>query len=510
MPQRRIRLPILAFFLLLLALPVFAQSRTFSFDETDCWFPSIQGVTCAVLTVPEDRTQPNGTQVEIPVAIVSPLSSNPDPVPVVYLEGGPGGATLYSIDSFLNHPVRQDHTLILFDQRGTGFAQPSLNCWELEEDTGSGDPVQECRDRLVSGGVNLQMYNSAASAADVADLVAALGYDQVNLWGISYGTKLGLTILRDFPQIVRSAALDSVYAPETDDLQVGTTGFMSAIGELFDRCAADAACGSVYPELESDFYATLDALDAEPVDVTDWEGYLVTLDGAALYDSLFQTLYDSQAIPFLPYAIELLATSQSQEEDDAAYAILSDSEFPIAVGSTADSGIPAVADSAQVQAYVDEYGDIDDSEGMAYSVDCQEEYQLDDPQAALRLAAGAPAPLNAYFEDGIQLSLQDCETWNVQTANPIEGQRVVSNVPTLLFAGAFDPVTPVASAQSALQGLSNGALLVFPNAGHGITATDTPAGVCATDLLVAFFANPTAHLDTSCIDRTAAIDWYAE
>ena len=204
---------------LLIAVAVPTQAQDLGFQEGDCPFPALDGVTCGVLTVLEDRAQPNGNTVELAVAIIAPQNATPDPIPVIYLEGGPGDAPLITTDDFLKYSIVQDHTLILFDQRGTGFSQPSLNCPEIETSEGD-DPVKACHDRLVSEGVNLQMYNSAASAADVADLAAALGYDKVTLWGISYGTKLGLTILRDHPDIVQSAVLDSVYAPETDDLAI--------------------------------------------------------------------------------------------------------------------------------------------------------------------------------------------------------------------------------------------------------------------------------------------------
>ncbi len=459
-----------------------------------------------MLTVPEDRSQPDGNTVELAVAIIAPQNANPDPIPVIYLEGGPGDAPLITVDDFLKYPIVQDHTLILFDQRGTGFSQPSLNCPELEGDTTSNDPVKACHDRLVSEGVNLQMYNSAASAADVNDLAAALGYDKVNLWGISYGTKLGLTILRDHPNIVQSAVLDSVYAPETDDLQISTNGVLGSLHELFTRCAADTTCNDAYPTLEADLYALLNQLDAKPVSVDASDGTTVTLDGATVFNKLFQTLYDTQAIPYLPYGIELLATAQSADDYSAGYDIIADTSLPN-VNPPADTATP-IADSAMVQQYIDQYGQIDDSEGMAYSVDCQEEYQLDNVKADLALAAKAPAPLDQYITDGINGNVQDCQTWGVKTANPIEAQRVMSSVPTLLFEGQFDPITPVSSGQSALKGLSNGQLLIFPSAGHGITATDTDSGTCAKNLMLDFLNDPNTPLDTSCIQATSAINFY--
>ncbi|NWF70856.1 MAG: alpha/beta fold hydrolase [Chloroflexi bacterium] len=486
--------------------PAQAQERPL-FEEAECLFPAIEGVTCGYLIVPEDRRRPDGATVELAVAIIRPRRANADPVPVVYLEGGPGNAPLIGLDAFLSEPIVENHTLILFDQRGTGFSLPSLNCWEMEEEDADDDALAACRDRLLDEGVDLQMYNSAASAADVYDLVTTLGYEQVDLWGISYGTKLGLTILRDYPEIVRSAVLDSVYAPETDDLQVQTSGFLDALYTLFASCAADRLCDEVYPDLENDFFALLAYLDAEPL-TFDYDGVEVVLDGAALYDLMFQILYDTQAIPFLPYAITLLAYGESVDDFADAFSILSGGEYPVPAAAPPMAGTP-IADSDEVLDYIDEFGDIEDSEGMAYSVDCQEEYQLNDVDAALRLAEAAPAPLNSYMADGINSNLESCETWGVETADPIETERVLSDVPTLLFAGAFDPITPIASAESALQGLTNGTLLVFPSAGHGITFTYNAAGDCAKGLMLDFLADPGAALETQCIEETGVIDFYA-
>lgn len=504
-------LSVLLLLLLILSFTtVSAQDELPFFEEGDCLFPAIDGVICGFLIVPEDRSQPEGSTVELAVAIIEPYGANPDPVPVIYLEGGPGGAPLISVDTFLTEPILENHTLILFDQRGTGFSLPSLNCPELEaaDEGDDGNPVEACRDRLQAEGIDLQMYNSANSAADVYDLATALGYDTINLWGISYGTKLGLTVMRDYPEIVQSAVLDSVYAPEVDDFQNQTTAALSALNALFESCAADSVCGEAYPDLENDFYTMLDQFDTEPVEI-DMNGELVTLDGSTIYNSLFTTLYNTQALPFLPYGISLLAYGESDDDLAAGYAIISDAEFPVELESP-EPVVDPVADSEEVLSYIDEYGQIDDSEGMAYSVDCQEEYQLNDVDSALALVETAPAPLSAYFTDSINSSLSDCDIWNVETADPIEAERVISDVPTLLFAGSFDPITPVASAESALQGLSNGQLMIFPAAGHGITFTQTDSGACAKDIMLAFLDDPGALLDSGCIDATSTIEFYVE
>jgi pimeloyl-ACP methyl ester carboxylesterase len=144
--------------------------------------------------------------------------------------GGPGGHAIESVvlsfDMFA--PFVENRDLIVFDQRGTGFSQPSLNCQELtdlvydlidenlsieEIEDRQIEAVKQCRDRITREGINLSLYNSAQSAADLNDLRMALDYESWNILGISYGTRLALTAMRDFPDGIRSVILDSVYPP---------------------------------------------------------------------------------------------------------------------------------------------------------------------------------------------------------------------------------------------------------------------------------------------------------
>jgi len=119
------------------------------------------------------------------------------------------------------------------------------------------DARQACYDRLTDDGINLSMYNSAQNAADVAALRTALDYEEVNLFGISYGTRLGLTIMRDHPEGIRSVILDSVYPPQVNGYEQGAYVFYRALRRVFNDCATDAACDAAYPDLEQVFYKRL-------------------------------------------------------------------------------------------------------------------------------------------------------------------------------------------------------------------------------------------------------------
>src|SRR5262249_18591448 len=148
-----------------------------------------------------------------------------------------GGSTLETLSlsyTSLFAPYQADRDVIAFDQRGVGRSQPALDCQELTDLTYQtlsehisvdesvklgADAISACGHRLKGQGINLAAYNSAESAADVNDLRQVLGYDQFDLLGISYGTRLALTIMRDFPQAAHSSIIDSVVPLQGDKFE---------------------------------------------------------------------------------------------------------------------------------------------------------------------------------------------------------------------------------------------------------------------------------------------------
>lgn len=201
------------------------------FEEGPCAFPVPSGYTpeCGYLIVPENRAQVDSPPIRLHVAIFRNRSADPAPDPVVHLAGGPGSSSLdvagYMLGQGLD-AILERRDFILFDQRGTGYSQSRLDCPEREaltsllldgrlsaEETQPAvlEAFQRCRERLAAQGIDLSAYHSAASAADLNDLRLALGYEKLNLYAVSYGTRLALTLMRDYPQAVRSAVLDSAY-----------------------------------------------------------------------------------------------------------------------------------------------------------------------------------------------------------------------------------------------------------------------------------------------------------
>ncbi|HEX6305128.1 MAG TPA: alpha/beta fold hydrolase, partial [Anaerolineales bacterium] len=207
--------------------------------------------------MPENRARPEGSLIQLHVAVFRSRSEEPENDPVVHLAGGPGSSSLGVAGYILGQgmdAILEQRDLILFDQRGTGYSQPRLDCPEREaltptllegslsqraEQDAIVEALRECRERLTEEGVDLSAYNSAASAADVNDLRRALGYTKINLYGVSYGTRLGLTVMRDYPQAVRSAVLDSAYPPQVNLYTSLAPNAERAFNQLFAGCTAD-------------------------------------------------------------------------------------------------------------------------------------------------------------------------------------------------------------------------------------------------------------------------------
>jgi pimeloyl-ACP methyl ester carboxylesterase len=186
---------------------------------------------CGFLIVPENRAEPSGRTLRLTVGIVPAASKTPEPDPIVYLAGGPGGFPLGEAQSLIDAGFTRDRDLILMSQRGTLYAppEPAPTCPELDRAAtrGLGLPLdgarcrrlnvaaaRACYQRLAATGTDLDAYDTTENAADFADLRVALGIAEWNVFGVSYGTNLAMTLMRQHPQGIRSVTLHSVEPPE--------------------------------------------------------------------------------------------------------------------------------------------------------------------------------------------------------------------------------------------------------------------------------------------------------
>lgn len=458
--------------------------------------PAGRDVECGWLEVPEDRSDLSKGTISLHVAVFSSESESPAPDPIVYLEGGPGGEILEAIplvfeDRFAH--LLADRDLIVFDQRGTGFSRPSLACPELrdlglellEQDLPPAEvrelelgALAECRDRLIEDGADLDAYSSLASAADLEDLRTALGIAEWNIYGISYGTRLALTAMRSYPDGIRSVVLDSVLPPEVDLYAEAAGNLDRALGELFSGCAEDDVCSSAYPNLESDFYQLLDELEIDPVvapvsDVFTGETYQAVVDGATLGGVVFQALYSEDAIPIIPSMIDNIRSGETYELSVLLTSFLANGEFV--------------------------------SAGMQFSVQCAEEVTFTSAETIEGAFAEYPE-LDVVFDAVSNLGpgiFEICDLWEAGDVPPSENGPVTSDIPALVLAGEYDPITPPRWSESIASNLDNSTYVYLPGVGHG------PSGSvdCAQSILLDFIADPSDPVDTSCTSTLSGPEW---
>lgn len=481
----RALLPVIAL-LLVFGAPALARQNDSAFEFYDCPFELPQGETegnsidCGYFIVPEDHNDPDGATIELAVAILYANTDSPEPDPVIYLAGGPGASAVLEVDTWVEDPIRESRDIILLDQRGTGYSYPSLSCPESDGDATESDAVQACHDYWVDEGVNLSAYNSIQSAADVAALREALGYDEWNLFGVSYGTRLSLAIMRDNPTGVRSVILDSTYPPQVNDQEEASSDQVTTFGVLFAGCAANPVCDDAYPNLGDVFYQTVEQLNGEPAeyvttDADTGEEIDVALSGDDFVNVLFQSMYATANLPYLPAVIYAVADGDYGLLDDLNSGVLQD-EF--ARAGTLRQDEPS-----------------EDADAMYNSVTCSEEIPFNDYDAAIADAESTPLEVRDGLVSAVESMFTTCEIWDVTPAPAFEADAVFSDIPTLVLAGEYDPATPPVWGMLAAETLSSSFFFEFPGVGHGVV----DGGDCPRSVFMAFLDDPMTEPDASCI-----------
>jgi pimeloyl-ACP methyl ester carboxylesterase len=367
----------------------------------------------------------------------------------------------------------------MYNQRGAPLTDPALECagvkevlWELAEKHPSIDERNlrlvefwsECRSDLVGRGIDLNMYSTSANAADADDLRIALGYDQANYYGTSYGTRIGLVLLRERSDEVRSIILDSVYPPEADYYTTYASNVAGALNTLFEECSSDPVCVDRYGDLERLFTETVDRLDADSQIIVYADGRVV-VDGMMFIDALYALLQ---------------STPGRQEASSFIEA-------------------PTKGDLLRFRHIFPMLFDYPGNPAVYYSFQCQEEIPKHAFEEVVTEAAGVPERISDYaVQFFAALDYAVCEVWGVEASLAGESAPVESDVPALVLAGAVDSITPAQWGRSAAGHLSKGWFYEIPGEAHGTMRTSA----CAREIALTFLEDPGAEPDAACIVKT--------
>jgi len=406
-------------------------------------FPGIKA-RCGTMVRPLDpaASANNADTIELHVAVVPALTLEPENDPFVPIAGGPGQSTIefYAANSNAFEFIRQSRDILLVDQRGTGRSSP-LRCELVDELTGapySRDlAIAEARRCLDSLPHDPRFFTTSVAVRDLEAVRNALGYGALNVYGVSYGSRVAQHFTRRFPERTRTVILDGVVPPT---LALGpdiALDAQRAMERIFDRCEEDSNCVQRFPDLRERFDELRRSLAESPQDVT--------------------IAHPETGIPqTLTFGNEQLAASLRL----LSYFPSTVALIPLLIDQGAEGHLQPLA--AQHQMIAEGMSDALNG-GMHNAVVCTEDAPFYDSESLDRVALA-----NTYIGPDPADALEAiCSIWPAGFIDEDFREPLNTDLPVLLLSGDSDPVTPPVYADRAAVELSNARHLTGLMQGHG-------------------------------------------
>ena len=444
-------------------------------------FPGIKA-RCGRMLRPENPADADSPDIEIAVAVVPALDLEPEPDPFVPLAGGPGASAIefYAGYSHAFEPVRRHRDILLVDQRGTGSSS-RMDC-DVDEDIIEGGfseeqvlmVTQQCLAALPH---DPRFFTTSVAVTDLEAVREALGYGPLNLYGVSYGSRVAQHFARRYPRATRSIVLDGVVPPQIALGPEIAIEAQQALDTIFARCAADERCSERFPDLPHAFRELRERLQQQPatVEIPDpVTGNREPVDFGA---------------EELAGAVRLLAYSAN------SIAIV-----PLLLHTAAAGNLEPLA--AQVRMIAQQMSDAL-AIGMHNSVMCSEDAPYYD-DTAIDYAALEASYIGVMQLDAIAAM---CSVW---PAGPVDDgfhEPLATDIPVLLLSGEADPITPPEYAELAMADLGRAQHLTGRKQGHG------QAAVGCTPRLIGLFVEDPGRLpddETGCLERSFAMPFFLD
>jgi pimeloyl-ACP methyl ester carboxylesterase len=404
------------------------------------------------MMVPEDRNDPRSRRIEIGFLRLRSTAAHPGN-PIVYLAGGPGGSGVGTARGprqpiFL--ALRQVADVIVLDQRGVGLSNHIPNCTaERRLDPAAGlneaaltayhaGTLRTCVARWRAAGVAVNGYTTVQSADDIEDLRRALGARQVDLWGISYGTHLGLAMMRRHPRSIGRVAFSSMEGMSQ------TVKLPAHIDATYARI--DAAVGGGMVARMRRVHARLDAapltLTAGPADAR----ISFRMDSFAARRMAGGLMSDPSGYARVAGAYAALDAGQGQAVAQPLYDFFYREPISMGMGDLMDVA-SGITDARQAL--------------IARQA----------PASLLGLSVNFPMPQLRGAVPGLDLG-------------DAFRREIRSTLPVLVFEGDLDVRTPLEEQAIATRGLSRMHRILVRNGGHNLFEAHPDV----TGILIAFFS----------------------
>ena len=436
-----------------------------------CEFPGITGnVLCGSLWVDENPRLTGARRIPLHLVILRASGATPVKDPIFVLVGGPGGAATAALRYWHDDWERVDRDIVFVDQRGTGRSN-RLNCrlpggnndaQGYFDEVFSPQTFIECRNRLERS-ADLRLYTTPIAMDDLDLVRRTLGYDRINLYGASYGTRAALVYLRKYGEHVRSIVLNGVVPPEYTNPLFHAREAQRALDALLADCEHDVACVTAFPDIEKKLHTLFARLDVQPAQVSLPSGpgktpaANVVLSRRAFAEALRILMYQYDKLRLIPLLVQRVRT---------------DGDFrPLT--------------RLALERHREMRGG---AWGMLLSVICSEDVpRISEQDIVLHTH-------NTGLRDTrVRAQLAVCAEWPRGEIDAAYASPVQSSVPVLLLSGSRDPVTPSEWAELASRTLPNSYHLVVWGA-HGI------GGPCVNHIVKQFLDTASAEkLDTSCV-----------
>ncbi|HLY03238.1 MAG TPA: alpha/beta fold hydrolase [Candidatus Cybelea sp.] len=431
--------------------------------------------------------------ISLAVAIVAARSPQAQSDPIVWLAGGPGDDAITEIPMALAGKLNANRDVIFMSQRGTYTARPRLTCESVDRwaaktldmpydaaATGAAysDATLKCRRELARRTSDLAAYNTLESADDLDYLRLALHIAKWNLYGISYGTDLALTYMRQHPDGIRSVAIDGVFPPSLGGGVATWTSAGEGINAVFKACRDQAPCRKRYGDIGATFRRLVIQYEAAPktviVRVSGHSGRVkVKISGGMLVQwAVSPGTHVAAKVPASIYALA--------------------------------HGDPAPIASTWAAPKVDASGIGVFSNGLFNGVSCGEWVPYETAHSVV--AAGRRAfptfPISILKNaPNLPFMRENCRDWGVPAVSPLVRSATRSNLPTLVINAQYDAQTAASFGAYVAKTLPNSIVVTIPNVAHvAFGSPSTAANECAYAIARSFF-DALNKADTSCVGR---------
>jgi pimeloyl-ACP methyl ester carboxylesterase len=445
-------------------------------------YPGIKA-RCGTMMRPENPADPNSPDIEIRVAVVPALNLNPENDPLVPIAGGPGQGSVEFYSSYAGafEPVRRDRDILLVDQRGTGQSSrmdcPADDEARLFEGNVSLDDtvafIAECLESLPH---DPRYFSTSVAVTDLEAIRDALGYSALNLYGVSYGTRVAQHFARRYPDSTRTVVIDGVVPPQIALGPEIATESQKAVDRILARCIEDAACREHFPDIDVTFAAIVAELRDAPVEVSvphpnTGRAEVITFGEAELAGAVRLLAYSPTTIALLPLFVH--------EAGQGNWVPLASQYMMTAI---------AMSDALAL--------------GMHNAVMCTEDLPFVD-RSTIDFDGIAASYMGTFQLDALEAI---CTNW---PAGPIDADFKVplaSDIPFLLLSGEADPITPPRYAELAAVNLTNATHLIGKHQGHGQLGVG-----CMSRLIAEFVASADpAAIDTACMERNFVMPFFVD